>query len=140
MITVNANLFYNYFVYLSNGRAWLLDHLTPSLPVLTDDVISQVFIESSALEQVVSIHSGMAAEWAGQTSGGILPKSYVLWLGESRQQPWLSPGASGLDPQWKEFPMAFQVSCLLGHDSIFVNKCGNNALCSSESQGDFWLG
>ncbi|GFX75509.1 hypothetical protein TNCV_4714161 [Trichonephila clavipes] len=34
------------FIYLSNTRAWLLDHLTPSLQY---DVIKQIFIESSAL-------------------------------------------------------------------------------------------
>ncbi|GFU49854.1 uncharacterized protein TNCV_4686201 [Trichonephila clavipes] len=27
----------------------------------------------------------------------------------------------------------------LGHDSTFVNECGNNALCSSESQENIWL-
>ncbi|GFS70879.1 hypothetical protein TNCV_2719631 [Trichonephila clavipes] len=64
-------------IYLSNARAWLLDFLTPSLPVPTDDVVIWVFIESSALEQVVAIHSGMAAEGVGQASGNILSKSYV---------------------------------------------------------------
>ncbi|GFT04427.1 hypothetical protein TNCV_1929471 [Trichonephila clavipes] len=34
-----------------------------SLPVPTDDIISRVFVESSALEQVVAIHSSMTAEW-----------------------------------------------------------------------------
>ncbi|GFX47032.1 hypothetical protein TNCV_316551 [Trichonephila clavipes] len=51
------------FMYLSYARAWLLDRLTLSLPVPNDDVVSRVFIESSALEQVVAIHSGMAAKW-----------------------------------------------------------------------------
>ncbi|GFT28901.1 hypothetical protein TNCV_3585891 [Trichonephila clavipes] len=46
--------------YLSSTRDWLLEHLTP-----TDDVVSRVVIESSGLDQVVAIHSGMAAEWAG---------------------------------------------------------------------------
>ncbi|GFY30911.1 low-density lipoprotein receptor-related protein 3 [Trichonephila clavipes] len=54
--------------YLSNARAWLLDHLPPRLPILTDDVISRVFMESRALEQVVAIYSSMAAEWAGLVS------------------------------------------------------------------------
>ncbi|GFU36319.1 uncharacterized protein TNCV_559541 [Trichonephila clavipes] len=56
------------FIYLSNDRAWILCHLTPSLPVPTDDVVNRVFIESSALEQVVVIHSEMDAEWAGLVS------------------------------------------------------------------------
>ncbi|GFT67119.1 hypothetical protein TNCV_782801 [Trichonephila clavipes] len=63
---------------------------------------------------MVAIHSGIAAEWTGQASGGILPKSHVRWLGESGQQPQLSPGASGLDQQWAEFSMAFQGSWLFG--------------------------
>ncbi|GFV63959.1 hypothetical protein TNCV_385341 [Trichonephila clavipes] len=46
----------------------------------------------------------------GQASGGILSKSHDRWLDESRQQPWLSPGASGLTSQWPEFPMTFQGS------------------------------
>ncbi|GFU69285.1 hypothetical protein TNCV_3209491 [Trichonephila clavipes] len=57
-----------YLFHLPNARAWLLDHLTPSLPVPTDDVVSSVFIESSALEQVISIHPSIAAEWAGLNS------------------------------------------------------------------------
>ncbi|GFU46423.1 intraflagellar transport protein 122 homolog [Trichonephila clavipes] len=50
---------------LSNAHSWLLDHLAPSFSVPNGNVISRVFIESSALEQVVSIHSGIATEWAG---------------------------------------------------------------------------
>ncbi|GFS96106.1 hypothetical protein TNCV_3309211 [Trichonephila clavipes] len=57
-----------YFIYLSNALAWLLDHLTPSLPVPTDDFVSSLFIESSALEQVVTISSGIAAEYADLVS------------------------------------------------------------------------
>ncbi|GFV05619.1 hypothetical protein TNCV_228301 [Trichonephila clavipes] len=53
------------FILLSNTCAWLLKHLASSLPVSTDNVLSQVFIESSASEQVVTNHSGMAAERAG---------------------------------------------------------------------------
>ncbi|GFX96034.1 hypothetical protein TNCV_2289241 [Trichonephila clavipes] len=34
----------------TNAHAWLLDHLTPSLPVPTDDDIRRIFIESSALD------------------------------------------------------------------------------------------
>ncbi|GFW88067.1 uncharacterized protein TNCV_217391 [Trichonephila clavipes] len=61
-------------IYLSNARAWLLDHLTPSHPVPTDDVISRLFIESSALELVVVIHSGMAAKWVGLVSSHTKPE------------------------------------------------------------------
>ncbi|GFX37578.1 hypothetical protein TNCV_3201021 [Trichonephila clavipes] len=53
--------------------------------------------------------------------------------GESGQQFWLSPGASGSDPQWPGFPMTL-------HGSTFVNVCGYNAFCSSEGQEDFRLG
>ncbi|GFU45973.1 hypothetical protein TNCV_5102681 [Trichonephila clavipes] len=44
----------------------------PSLPVLTD-AIRRLFKESSVLEQVVTIHSGMAAEWAGLVSSHAKP-------------------------------------------------------------------
>ncbi|GFU13900.1 uncharacterized protein TNCV_940761 [Trichonephila clavipes] len=60
-------------IYLSNAHAWLLDYLTPSLPLPIDDVINRVFIESSALEQVVAIHSGMAVECAGLVSSQVKP-------------------------------------------------------------------
>ncbi|GFW76151.1 hypothetical protein TNCV_2057981 [Trichonephila clavipes] len=43
--------------------------------VPTNDVINQVFIESSALEQVVAIHSGMATEWSGLVSS----HTKLLW-------------------------------------------------------------
>ncbi|GFW47727.1 uncharacterized protein TNCV_2829171 [Trichonephila clavipes] len=55
-------------IYLSNARTWLLDHLTPSLPVPTDDVFSRVFIESIALDQVVSTHSGNSPDRPGLVS------------------------------------------------------------------------
>ncbi|GFU94713.1 uncharacterized protein TNCV_3386021 [Trichonephila clavipes] len=61
------------FIYLSYPRAWFLDHLTPNLPVLTESIVSRVFIDSSALEQVVTIHHGMAAEWAGLVSCKVKP-------------------------------------------------------------------
>ncbi|GFX02208.1 hypothetical protein TNCV_137841 [Trichonephila clavipes] len=80
------------------------DQLTPTLSVPTDGVVSRVFIESSAQEQVVDLHSGMAADWAcfvssRLNSGGLLPKSPVQWLGEIWQQLRFSPGPLGLDPQ-----------------------------------------
>ncbi|GFX51362.1 hypothetical protein TNCV_3102951 [Trichonephila clavipes] len=49
-----------------------------------------------------------------QASGDILPKGHVRWLGKSGQQLRLSPGASGWDPLWPEFPMAFQGSWSFG--------------------------
>ncbi|GFV35773.1 uncharacterized protein TNCV_913631 [Trichonephila clavipes] len=56
-------------------------HLTWCLPVPNDDVINRLFVESSALEQVVAICPGMASEWAGfvssQASEGILSKRHV---------------------------------------------------------------
>ncbi|GFY04033.1 hypothetical protein TNCV_1198111 [Trichonephila clavipes] len=87
----------------------------------------------------------MAAEWARLVSsqvnpgGGILPKSHVRWLGERGQQPQLSPGASRLDHSSRSFPWLSKALGFLGHGSIFVNECGNNSLCSAESQGDFRL-
>ncbi|GFX02245.1 uncharacterized protein TNCV_138211 [Trichonephila clavipes] len=68
--------------YLSNELACLFDQLTPNLSVPTDGVVSWVFIESIAQEQVVDLHSGMAADWAcfvssRLNSGGLLPKSPV---------------------------------------------------------------
>ncbi|GFT63574.1 transposable element Tcb1 transposase [Trichonephila clavipes] len=72
------------FICLSNSRVWLLEHVPLSLQVSSDDVVRWVFIQSSALEQVVAIHSGMAAEWAGQASGDILPKSQVRWFWRKR--------------------------------------------------------
>ncbi|GFU88596.1 uncharacterized protein TNCV_4442731 [Trichonephila clavipes] len=63
------------FIYLSNVCTWLLDHLAPSLPVPTDNAVSRVFIESSILKQVVTIHLGMAmaAELAGLVSSQAKP-------------------------------------------------------------------
>ncbi|GFY10040.1 hypothetical protein TNCV_3699981 [Trichonephila clavipes] len=55
--------------HLKNARAWLLDHLTLSTDWRCH--LSRVFMESSALEQVVAIHSGMATEWAGVVVVGI---------------------------------------------------------------------
>ncbi|GFU38505.1 hypothetical protein TNCV_2434481 [Trichonephila clavipes] len=86
---------------------WLHD------PYQLNDVVSRVVIEFSALEQVVVIHSGMAAERAGHVNSEAKPMESF---------PWLSKALG-----------------LLCHDSIFVNECGNKALCSSESQGDYRL-
>ncbi|GFX32672.1 hypothetical protein TNCV_888101 [Trichonephila clavipes] len=74
----------------------------PSLPVPTEDVVSRVFIESSVLCGAGGSHpswhgrrAGKPRQQPGQASGGLLPKSHVLWLGESGQRPRLSPSASG---------------------------------------------
>ncbi|GFT34742.1 hypothetical protein TNCV_2898811 [Trichonephila clavipes] len=56
----------------------LLDHLTPILPVLTDSLISRLFVESSALEHGVPFHSGMAVEWADRVSSHTKPVE--VWL------------------------------------------------------------
>ncbi|GFU58603.1 uncharacterized protein TNCV_4558861 [Trichonephila clavipes] len=63
----------NLFIYLSNTRVWLLDHLTPSLPIPTKEVVRCVLIESSALDQVVILHSGLAVEWAALFSSQAKP-------------------------------------------------------------------
>ncbi|GFW40440.1 hypothetical protein TNCV_1019981 [Trichonephila clavipes] len=79
---------------------------------------------------------------SNQVKQGIPPKviqSECEKLDESGQKHRLSPSASGSDPQWPRFPMAFQGSCFLGHGSTFVNVCGCNAVCSSEGQRDFRL-
>ncbi|GFS62097.1 hypothetical protein TNCV_476551 [Trichonephila clavipes] len=39
----------------------------------TDDVFSRLFIESSTLEQVLAIRSGMAIDWAGFVSSHARP-------------------------------------------------------------------
>ncbi|GFW69531.1 hypothetical protein TNCV_488771 [Trichonephila clavipes] len=54
---------------------------------------------------------------SGQASLAVMPSE---WSGQSL--PWLS-----------------KTLHFLGHGSIFVNVCGDNALCSSEGQGDFRL-
>ncbi|GFV34933.1 hypothetical protein TNCV_1452351 [Trichonephila clavipes] len=81
----------------------------------TDNVISRVFIESSALKQVVTIHLGMAAERAG------LVRSQ--WRTHSGQRfRWLSKALG-----------------FLGRGSSFANVCSYHTLCSSEGHGDFRL-
>ncbi|GFV69941.1 uncharacterized protein TNCV_1983081 [Trichonephila clavipes] len=50
----------------------------------------------------------------GQSSGGILTKGKVQRLDESGQQPWFSPGVSGLNPQCPEFLLTFQGSWSFG--------------------------
>ncbi|GFW36993.1 hypothetical protein TNCV_5018911 [Trichonephila clavipes] len=58
----------------------ILDHLTPSLLVPTDEVVSRVFIESSALKHVVTIHSGMASERAHLISSQAKPMEVYVQI------------------------------------------------------------
>ncbi|GFX07827.1 hypothetical protein TNCV_4160961 [Trichonephila clavipes] len=97
--------------YLLNTRTLHFDHLTPHLPVLTDDVVSRLFISSTALEQAK----------ADNSLGSIHVPRDSTYSGQSF--PWLS---KALD--------------LLRHDSVFVNECGNNVLCSSERQRGLSVG
>ncbi|GFW31129.1 hypothetical protein TNCV_2577111 [Trichonephila clavipes] len=89
------------FVDISNAHTCIRDHLTSSLPVPTDHVVSQVFIEFSALEQVFDVDYGMAAEWAELFSSQTKPVSYIakrsfpVVMQKRTQQPRLARGASG---------------------------------------------
>ncbi|GFW85839.1 hypothetical protein TNCV_854881 [Trichonephila clavipes] len=85
-----------------------------SFSVPSEDVVTEVVIESYALKQVVAIHSGMAVYWAG-----LVPRN---WAHSGQSFPWLS-----------------KTLRVFGLDSIFVNVCGGNGLCSYEGQRDFWL-
>ncbi|GFY07168.1 hypothetical protein TNCV_277151 [Trichonephila clavipes] len=55
--------------YNLNSKTLKAIHSVP-----TDDVVSRVFIESSALEQMIAIHPGMAAERAGFVSRQAKPE------------------------------------------------------------------
>ncbi|GFX88483.1 uncharacterized protein TNCV_2279511 [Trichonephila clavipes] len=44
-----------------------------------------------------------------------------------------------IGPTVASIPWLSKALGFLGHDSIFVNKCGNNDLCSSDGEGDFRL-
>ncbi|GFW30482.1 hypothetical protein TNCV_454201 [Trichonephila clavipes] len=66
------------------------------ITVPTDRAISRAFIEFSALEQVVAIHSGMASEWVGPVSSHAKPveghrslvvKVMDLWLSCNEVEP-----------------------------------------------------
>ncbi|GFV28969.1 hypothetical protein TNCV_619111 [Trichonephila clavipes] len=84
--------------YLFIQRHWLFDHLTPSFLAPTQDILSLVFIESIALELMITIHSGMTAKWAGLFNSQAKPVEVnfrrVRWFGERGQQTRLSPDAS----------------------------------------------
>ncbi|GFX86718.1 hypothetical protein TNCV_1409151 [Trichonephila clavipes] len=85
--------------------------------------MSSAGYSSSTLEQVIAIHSGMAAEWAGLVSSHA--KSVEVprdWAHSGQSFPWLSK------------TLRFS-----GYGSIFVNVCGDEALCSSEDQGNLRL-
>ncbi|GFV19423.1 transposable element Tc3 transposase [Trichonephila clavipes] len=145
---------------LLEARAWLLDHLTPSLPVPTDEVISWVFIESSALEQVVAIHPGMAAERAGLVISQAMPtegcgRPVVKVSDHDRHVMCSSPvplktrrvgqrctlilSRAETSSRWcgvvVRRGVPAQALGLLGHGSTFVNVYGYNAICSSDGQG-----
>ncbi|GFT23994.1 uncharacterized protein TNCV_2062781 [Trichonephila clavipes] len=95
-------------MYLSNIHSWLLDYLMRNFPVPTEDVVSRVFIESSAFEQVVSFYPGMLAEQAGLVSSQAKPMEvYVL---EVISGGLAKVGNSLSSPQVPGFPMAFQDS------------------------------
>ncbi|GFW65122.1 transposable element Tcb1 transposase [Trichonephila clavipes] len=109
-----------------NARAWLRVHLTTSLPVTTGDVVSRVFIDSSALSHVVALHSVMDAEWACLVSSqakpvdvysqNVMPGGYVK-VGNSPsslQVPW-DWAHSG-----QSFPWLSKALGVLGYGSIFV--------------------
>ncbi|GFU96275.1 hypothetical protein TNCV_88521 [Trichonephila clavipes] len=72
-----------------------------------------------------------------QASGGILSKSHVRWLGESGQQPLLTPGASGLEKQRPEFPMTFQGSWVSDDEAHFwLNGYVNKQNCRIWSEAN----
>ncbi|GFW98996.1 uncharacterized protein TNCV_1782151 [Trichonephila clavipes] len=56
---------------------------------------------------------------------------------------WRVFSGTGLEPVTKQATVRYlyhsATAATLGHDSIFINGCGNNDFCSSESQGDFRL-
>ncbi|GFV28215.1 e3 ubiquitin-protein ligase HERC2 [Trichonephila clavipes] len=120
-----------YFIYSSNTRDWLLDHLTPSLPVPNDDVVSRVFIESRALEQMVTIHSGMAAEREDLVSSQwrYTPKKSCPVV--RRKQTTASTLSRCLGVGSTVVRVSHGFPKLLGvffyHSRIFVKACGNNA-------------
>ncbi|GFW48931.1 hypothetical protein TNCV_3901291 [Trichonephila clavipes] len=91
------------FQLFFNAHAWSFDYLTPILPVLTVDIVNRIFIEFSASEEWVAIHSGVAAERADIVSSQANDQSFTLL-----------PKAVGI----------------LDHGSIFVNVCGNNVRCA----------
>ncbi|GFW97833.1 hypothetical protein TNCV_1425961 [Trichonephila clavipes] len=117
----------------------------PILPVPIDNVVSQVFIESRALEQVVAIHSGMTTEWVGLISSQAKPvevtskTSYPVVMQKQALALNLSK-CLGIGPTAAKVSPWFSKACgILGPDSIFINEWGNNTLCFSEGQGDFRL-
>ncbi|GFX05090.1 hypothetical protein TNCV_1423291 [Trichonephila clavipes] len=92
----------HYIFYLTNASAGLLDHVTPSLPVRNGDIGSRVLIESKALSwwspSILHGHRmDRPRQQPGRASGVIFPKSHDRGLGESGQQPRLSPGESRLE-------------------------------------------
>ncbi|GFX48803.1 uncharacterized protein TNCV_3479871 [Trichonephila clavipes] len=134
-----------FFIYLSNARTWLLDHLTPSLPVPTDYVISRVFVESSALEQVVAIHSGMATKWTGLVSSHAKPvEVYSQVYSEVMYGAKAGNNFGSLQMPWRKWSTRVshglpKLFIVWDYGNIFVNVCRDDALYSSEGQGNFRL-
>ncbi|GFT52413.1 hypothetical protein TNCV_502421 [Trichonephila clavipes] len=85
LTTEPSTILIEIIIYSSNVCLCLLDHLTPSLPVPTDDVVGRIFIESSALER-----TGLVSSQAKPVE--VYSKKVVF--GESGQRPRLSPDAS----------------------------------------------
>ncbi|GFV18459.1 uncharacterized protein TNCV_4468951 [Trichonephila clavipes] len=83
--------------YLFIYPAPVLGFLTPSLPVPNDDAVSRVLIESSELEQMDAIHSGMAAERAALVSSQAKPvEIYSKTPLNARKTDWCALWAGGI--------------------------------------------
>ncbi|GFV38452.1 hypothetical protein TNCV_4393331 [Trichonephila clavipes] len=96
-----------------------------------------VFIESSALEQVVAIHSGMVSLAAKPSQWRYTPQKSCAVVRRRRVIASALHKCLGMGHTVVSVSNAFQGSWFLS--SAFFNVCGNNALCSSEGQGDFRL-
>ncbi|GFX02406.1 hypothetical protein TNCV_2285731 [Trichonephila clavipes] len=102
--------------------------------VTTDDVISRVFNNSSALEQVVAVNSGKAAEWSALVSNQA--KSVEVYSPKVFSDSFANEGNRlgflQVSRDWahsgQSFPWLSKTLCFLGHYSIFVNVRGDDAL------------
>ncbi|GFX54688.1 hypothetical protein TNCV_438571 [Trichonephila clavipes] len=116
----------------------------PTLPVPTDDVVSRILIESSALwsrwsSSILAWSQNVQATSAGR------PSQRSLYFQKAMSGGLVKAGNSliFLQVPWdrthigQSFPWLSKV--YLDHCSTFVYVCGYNAFCSSEGQGDFWL-
>ncbi|GFT05779.1 uncharacterized protein TNCV_3925701 [Trichonephila clavipes] len=116
------------FIYLSNGPAWPLNHLKLNLPLPSGDIVSRVFIESSALEQVVAIHSAMAAEWAGPIRSQA--KSMEVYSPKVMSRDSTKAGNSfGTLQVPRDLTHSIQSFPWFSKLLVFwINECGNNAI------------